>query len=142
VLFRYFYDEIWAKNSYKATQSLTNSETLWNDNKKAINECDYLTEEDKKALIKECDEMIEFWVNKHKLQTSDIKNHSKITIVAFVIAILSIVFYGKIVDFLGGSAFWDLLLWAVIGISVFVGGIFGYITMDEKSYYKELKNKK
>ena len=35
----------------------------------------------------------------------------------------------------------DLILWAVIGISVFVGGIFGYITMDEKSYYKELKNK-
>lgn len=138
-MYDYFYDEIWAKNTFKLTESAKKSETLWNENKKAINECEYLTEEHKKELIKECDHLIEFWVKKHNLHTSDIKTHTRITIMAFAIATLAIVFYGKIVEFLGGSAFWDLLLWIVIGISVLVGGIFGYIAKDEKKDYKKLK---
>lgn len=138
-MYDYFYDAIWAKNSFKITESAKKSETLWDENKKAINECEYLTEEHKKTLIKECDHLIEFWVKKHNLHTSDIKSHTRITIIAFAIAILAIVFYGKIVEFLGGSAFWDLLLWIVIGISVFVGGIFAYITNDEKKDYNRLR---
>ena len=138
-MYDYFYDEIWAKNTFKITESAKKSETLWNENKKAINECEYLTAEHKKELVKECDHLLEFWVKKHNSHTSDIKSHTRITIVSFAIAILSIVFYGKIVDFFGGSFLVDLVLWAVIGISVLVGGIFGHIAKDEKKDYKKLK---
>ena len=35
-MYGYFYDEIWKKNSWKSTQSLKNSETLWDENNKAM----------------------------------------------------------------------------------------------------------
>jgi len=138
-MYDYFYDEIWKKNTFKDTQNVENSEILWDENKKAINECEYLTEEDKKGLIKECDELIKFWVDKHKYLTGEIKHSSIVSIVAFVIVSVLIIFYGKIREFLGDSLLADLILLILIGIPGIVGFAMARENLEDRKNYKEWK---
>lgn len=143
-MYAYFYDEIWKKNSWKSTQSLKNSETLWDENNKAINECEYLTQEHKKELIKECDEMVEFWVNKHKWKTGNIKRYRLFALIGLILSSLAI--YGFInikatfewFDSMNFGFTGILILLVMIAIPIATGCcLYGWF--GERKEYKELK---
>ena len=143
-MYKYFYDKMYERNSWKATQNLKVAEKLWDDDKKKIKECEYLTEEDKKGLIKECDELVEFWVNKHKWKAGDVKRYRLFSLIGLILS--PIVIYGfiniiKIFEWfdsvgIGISGLLILLVMACIPIATIYSI---YTWLNERKEYKEWK---
>lgn len=82
----YFVDIMKEKSNWKATKNQKIAANLWDEDKKKINECEYLVETDKKMLTEGCDKFSKMWVEGHRKKKKRINIYGILSLIGLILS--------------------------------------------------------